>query len=491
MFERYTEKARRVIFFARYEASRFGSPYIETEHLLLGLLRENHRLLRSQATFESIRNQIEGRTPLREATSTSVDLPLSQECKRVLAYAVEEAERLSHKHIGTEHLLLGLLRADKSFAAEILHERGVRLSTAREQFSRAQTVEAPARRPKATSLLAELSRDLTQAARDNELEPLIDREQELESAIRTLTRRTRNNLILVGERGVGKRSLVQGIAQRISAARVPAQLEHKRLLAVDFSPTLAVTGDIERLEARVVGVLKDLNEAADLIIYIENLVIHAGGKTSFNAANLLKPLITEGKIQCIIAATPGEWLKVKEEEPWLGEHFNAVEIQPPDAATALKVLEAIKPRYEQFHAVVYSADALQSAIQLSQRYIPDRFLPDKAIDLLDEAGASVVTAASGLPADLAEAQNQVRAAMNKMENAIATHEFEKAKVYSDEEHALRETVRRLRANYKLDTATAVNVDDIEAVVARMTGIPIATIQEGRSRGDPGGPGGES
>jgi ATP-dependent Clp protease ATP-binding subunit ClpC len=490
MFERYTEKVRRVIFFARYEASQIGSPYIETEHLLLGLVREDHaltnRFTRSQATLESIRNQIEGHTALREKISVSVDLPLSQECKRVLAYSAEEAERLGHKHIGTEHLLLGLLREDKSFAAEILHERGIQLSTVREQLSRAQTVDAPAGQPKATSLLAELSRDLTQAARDIELEPLIDREQELESAIRTLSRRTKNNLVLVGERGVGKRSLVHGMAQLIAAGSVPAQLEHKRLLAVDFSPMLAVIGGGERLEARVKEVLKELNEAADLIIYIENPIIHGGGQTSLNAADLLKPLLTEGEIQCITAATPGEWLKMKEGEPWLGEHFNTVEIQPPDEATALKVLAAIKPRYEQFHAVVYPAEALQSAVQLSQLYIPDRCLPDKAIDLLDEAGAAVVTTASGLPKDLVEAQNQVRVMVNKMENAIASHELENARLYSDEERALRETVSRLRAKYNLDPASTVTVDDVEAVVARMTGIPIATIRAARNSGGKGG-----
>ena len=208
MFERYTEKARRVIFFARYEASQFGSPFIETEHLLLGLLREDkaltNRFLRSHASIESIRKQIEGRTPIREKVSTSVDLPLSQECKRVLAYAAEEAERLAHKHIGTEHLLLGLLREDKSFAAEILHERGLRLSTLREELSRVQNDKAATARPKETSLLGEFSRDLTQAAMENQLDPLVGREAELERVVQILCRRTKNNPVLIGEPGRGK-----------------------------------------------------------------------------------------------------------------------------------------------------------------------------------------------------------------------------------------------------------------------------------------------
>jgi ATP-dependent Clp protease ATP-binding subunit ClpC len=486
MFERYTEKARRVIFFARYEASQFGSPYIETEHLLLGLLREDHalanRFLRAHTSVETIRRQIEERTTARDKTSTSVDLPLSQECKRVLAYSADEAERLSHRHIGTEHLLLGLLREDKSFAAEILHERGLRLSKVREELMGTKSQRVPESRAPATSLLAELSRDLTQAALDNEFEPLIEREHELESAIRALSRRTRNNVILVGERGVGKRSIVHGIAQRMVSGSVPAQLEGKRLLAVDLAPTLAVTGGGEQLEARVIGVLKELNEPANLIVYIEDLVIQAGGRTLLNAADLLKPLLTEGEIQCIAATTPDEWRQWKEDERWLREQFNAVKVEPPNEATALKVLAAVIPRYEHFHAVVYTAETLHYAVRLSQLYIKDRFLPDKAIDLLDEAGAAVAMGASGLPEDLAEAQKQARVARSKMENSIANHEFEKARVYSDEERAIRENVRRLRAKYNLTPASAVTVDDIEAAVAHLTGVPIATIRQERSGG---------
>src|SRR3982750_1345964 len=245
MFERYTEKARRVIFFARYEASQFGSPYIETEHLLLGLLREDkalaNRFLRSHAAVDSIRKQIEGHATIREKVSTSVDLPLSHECKRVLAYGAEEAERLNHKHIGTEHLLLGLLREEKCFAAEILHERGLRLSTIREELARSQSEKAQPQRQRESSLLAEFSRDLTQSAMDTKLDPLVGRESELERVVQILCRRTKNNPVLIGEPGVGKTAIVEGLGQRISDGDVPSFLADKRILALDLSLIVAGT----------------------------------------------------------------------------------------------------------------------------------------------------------------------------------------------------------------------------------------------------------
>ncbi len=498
MFERYTEKARRVIFFARYEASQFGSPYIETEHLLLGLLREDkaltNRFLRSHASVESIRKQIEGHTTIREKVSTSVDLPLSNECKRVLAYAAEEAERLSHKHIGTEHLLLGLLREEKCFAAEILHERGLKLLTIREELSRATQEKAPQGSTQGrsreggtgsnreASLLSEFSRDLTQVAMDNQLDPLVGRDGELERVIQILCRRTKNNPVLIGEPGVGKTAIVEGLAQRIADGEVPSFLADKRVLALDLSLIVAGTKYRGQFEERLKTIMKELMENQNCIIFIDELhtLVGAGSaEGSLDAANILKPALSRGEIQCIGATTPGEFRKSIEKDRSLERRFQAVKVPPPNEEDAIKIIMGIKDRYEKFHAVSYTDDAIEFAVSHSNRYIPDRFLPDKAIDLIDEAGARVKLRQTSLPEEITEVQKRIKFIVHRMENAIANHEFEKARFYSDEERKERENLRALRDKYHLDDSTAgiVGREDIEDVVSRWTGVPVFSIKE--------------
>ena len=490
MFERYTEKARRVIFFARYEASQFGSPYIETEHLLLGLLREDkaltNRFLRSHASVESIRKQIEGHTTIREKVSTSVDLPLSNECKRVLAYAAEEAERLSHKHIGTEHLLLGLLREEKCFAAEILHERGLRLSTIREELARTTQEKAAPQRQRESSLLSEFSRDLTQAAMDSQLDPLVGREQEVERVIQILCRRTKNNPVLIGEPGVGKTAIVEGLAQRISDGEVPSFLSDKRILALDLSLIVAGTKYRGQFEERLKTIMKELMESQNSIIFIDELhtLVGAGSaEGSLDAANILKPALSRGEIQCIGATTPGEYRKGIEKDRSLERRFQSVKVPPPSEDDAIKIIGGIKDRYEKFHAVTYTDDSVHYAVHHSNRYIPDRFLPDKAIDLIDEAGARVKLRQTSLPEEITEVQKRIKFIVHRMENAIANHEFEKARFYSDEERKERDNLRVLREKYHLDESATgvVTREDIEDVVSRWTGVPVTSIKEEESK----------
>ena len=486
MFERYTEKARRVIFFARYEASQYGSPYIETEHLLLGLMREDkalaNRFLRSHGSIESIRKEIEQRITIRERISTSVEVPLSQESKRILNFATEEAERLGHRHVGTEHLLLGILREEKCFGAEILQERGLRLSTLREELARSAGEKAPAARPKETSLLAEFSRDLTQAALEGQLDPLVGRERELERVIQILCRRTKNNPVLIGEPGVGKTAIVEGLAQRISDSDVPPFLADKRILSLDLSLIVAGTKYRGQFEERLKTIMKELMESQNSIVFIDELhtLVGAGSaEGSLDAANILKPALSRGEIQCIGATTPGEYRKSVEKDRSLERRFQAVKVGAPSEDEAIQVLEGVRERYEKFHAVSYTDEAIRYAVYLSSRYIPDRFLPDKAIDLVDEAGARVKLRQATLPDEVAEVQKRVKFITHRMETAIANHEFEKARFYSEEERKEKENLRTVRERLKLDDTNTgiVTREDIEDVVARWTGIAVNSIKE--------------
>ncbi len=486
MFERYTEKARRVIFFARYEATQYGSPYIETEHLLLGLLREDkalaNRFLRAHGSIESIRKEIEQRITIRERISTSVEVPLSQECHRILKYAAEEADRLNHKHVGTEHLLLGILREEKCFGSELLQERGLRLSTLREEMARAAGEKVAVNRPKETSLLAEFSRDLTQAAMEGQLDPLVGRERELERAIQILCRRTKNNPVLIGEPGVGKTAIVEGLAQRIADGDVPPFLADKRILSLDLSLIVAGTKYRGQFEERLKTIMKELMESQNSVIFIDELhtLVGAGSaEGSLDAANILKPALSRGEIQCIGATTPSEYRKSVERDRSLERRFQSIKVSAPSEDEAIRVLQGVRERYEKFHAVTYTEEALHYAVYLSNRYIPDRFLPDKAIDLIDEAGARVKLRQSMLPEEITEVQKRIKFITHRMETAIANHEFEKARFYSEEERKEREHLQALREKLKIDDSVSgvVTREDIEEVVARWTGVEVTAIKE--------------
>src|SRR6202051_4702474 len=487
MFERYTEKARRVIFFARYEASQFGAPAIEPEHLLLGLMREDKTLTgrffpRAQVSIESIRKEIEGRTLLREKISTSVELPLAPETKRVLHYAHEESDRLQHRHIGTEHLLLGLLREERSMAAEILYERGLRLNAVRDEIARQTGAEARSSQKKDTPHLVEFSRDLTEDAANDKLDPLIGREAEIERVVQILCRRTKNNPVLIGEPGVGKTAIVEGLAQRIVRGEVPSFLENKRILSLDLSLIVAGTKYRRQFEERLKQIMRELVENPQYIVFIDELhtLVGAGSaEGSLDAANILKPALSRGEIQCIGATTPAEFRKSIEKDRSLERRFQSVKVPPPTETEAIAILDGVRERYESFHQVSYTDEAIETAVYLSNRYIPDRFLPDKAIDLIDEAGARVKLRQTSLPEEITEVQKRIKFIVHRMDSAIANHEFEKARFYSDEERKERENLRTLREKYHLDDSAAgiVGREDIEDVVSRWTGVPITSIKE--------------
>jgi len=491
MFERYTERARRVLFFARYEATQLGSTSIETEHLLLGLIREGKGLTsrifaRSHLSLDSIRKEIEGRTVFREKVSTSVEIPFSAETKRVLQYAAEEADRLLHTYIGTEHLLLGILREERSVAASILYEKGMRLASVREDIVQLLNEKTAPARPKETPLLAEFSRDLTDAAVKNQLDPLVGRDVELERVQQVLCRRTKNNAVLIGEPGVGKTAIVEGLAQKIVCGDVPHFLADKRVLALDISLIVAGTKYRGQFEERLKAIMKELTENPNIIVFIDELhtLVGAGSaEGSLDAANILKPALSRGEIRCIGATTPAEYRKYIEKDRSLERRFQAIKVDPPSEKETIQVLMGVKDRYESFHHVEYTTEAIEAAVYQSSRYITDRFLPDKAIDLIDEAGARAKLREAESAHDVADAARNLRLPIEPVD-PVADRSGEKAWLYRAEaEFPGREPVQYVRDRMDVKSGAsriAIGKQEIDEVVSKWTGVPLTSVNEDES-----------
>lgn len=482
MFERYTEKARRMIFFARYEASQLGSPYIETEHLLLGFLREDKTLtsqiLHGPDSVQSVRREIEAKTTIRENGEAPVDIPLSNESKRALAYGAEEAERLSHKHIGTEHLLLGLLREEKCLAAQILHERGVRVTLVRELLHRhaGPSEDASGSGPS----LPQFTVDLMQKAAGGQLGPLIGREDELGRLIQVLGRASKKNAVLLGGRGVGRTTIVHGLARQIAEQNVPAFLQERKILALD----LAGMSTSRRYPMRdfIQGPIAEFMASPQTIFFIDELhsLLTAPPKEAWLApAEIVKSALLEGRVQCISLATPEESRMALERHPWLDRCFTAVEVSEPGEQEAVAVLQALKEGFEKHHSVSYSDEVIHQAVRYAKLCIRDRFLPDKAVDLIDEAGSFVKAKTVDVPGAILEWRKKVRLIVKHMENAIANHQFEKARFYSDEEHKARMELDALCAKHNLaqSAPTAVTREALEEAVAHWTGQNVEDIRK--------------
>jgi ATP-dependent Clp protease ATP-binding subunit ClpC len=486
MFEKYNEKARRALFFARYEASKLGSRVIESEHILLGVLREGEEIIkeifsRFNVKPEQIRREVEGDRLFVDRISSSAELPLSEESKKILAYAAHEAESMLHQYVGTEHLLIGILRVESSTAARILTAKGLNVYGVREETISILKEREADKQKKELPFLAEYARDLTAMAHSAQFDPLIGREKEVERIIQILSRRTKNNPILLGEPGVGKTAIVEGLAQRIVDGNVPLFIANKRILSLDLSLIVAGTKYRGQFEERLKGIIKELKENTDIIIFIDEIhsLIGAGSaEGSLDAANILKPALSRGEISCVGATTIREYRRYIEKDRSLLRRFQAINVAPPNELETLQILEGVKERYENFHKVKYSDTAIRSAVYQSNRYITDRFFPDKAIDILDEAGAKVKLRRVADTQNLRRLESEIRSIVKEMKKAISDKDFEKAVFLREREIELKEEVERFKQERDTvgEELMEVTKRDVEEIISSWTDIPVTSIE---------------
>ncbi|MBN2134447.1 MAG: ATP-dependent Clp protease ATP-binding subunit [Acidobacteria bacterium] len=488
MFENYSEKARRVLFFSRYEASQMGNDRIEMEHILLGLLRENQGVVGKiisdlNIDMKEIRRFIyEKRDDIKPPIANKVDLPLSSEAKRVLVQAHKEAELLNSRFVGPEHILLSLLLNDDFIGYEFLEDNGLTYDYVKDELSTQKPFKEKGKTKKKLSLIREFSRDLTELAKKDQLDPLIGRERELRRAIQTLCRRIKNNPVLIGEPGIGKTAIVEGLAQKIVQGDVPSYLYDKKIVSLDLSSVVAGTKYRGQFEERLKAIIKELVNTDEVILFIDEIhtLIGAGSaEGSLDAAGILKPALSRGEIKCIGATTPKEYRKFIEKDRALERRFQAIILDPPDNNEAIRILEGIKERYENFHNVAYTDDAVKYSVLHSSRYIPDRYLPDKAIDILDEAGSRVKLSSLPEASKVKELEEQINDYLKKIKTALEEKDIKTATMLREKEQELRALQREIRngtGEFQRESL-GVSRDDIEQVISDWTGIPITVVSQ--------------
>ncbi len=497
MFERFTEKAIKVIMLAQEEARRLGHNFVGTEQILLGLIGEGTgvaaKVLKTMGVnLKDARIEVE-KIIGRGSGFVAVEIPFTPRAKRVLELSLEEARQLGHNYIGTEHLLLGLIREGEGVAARVLENLGVDLTKVRTQVIRmlGETAEVTAGggggRTK-TPTLDEFGANLTQMAAEGKLDPVVGRQKEIERVIQILGRRTKNNPVLIGEPGVGKTAIAEGLAQRIANNDIPDILEDKRVVTLDIGLLVAGTKYRGEFEERLKKIMDEIRSCQNVILVIDEVhtLIGAGAaEGAIDAANILKPALARGELQCIGATTLDEYRKHIERDAALERRFQPVMVGEPTVDETIEILFGLRERYEQHHKLKITDESLEAAAKLSDRYISDRFLPDKAIDLMDEAGSRVRLINSQLPPAAKELDKELRKVLKEKDEAVRSQDFDRAGELRDREMEIKAEIRAIASNKKADetgedTSPMVTEEDIAHIVASWTGVPVNKLTESES-----------
>ncbi|PKG24521.1 ATP-dependent protease ATP-binding subunit ClpC [Niallia nealsonii] len=492
MFGRFTERAQKVLALSQEEAIRLGHNNIGTEHILLGLVREGEgiaakALLALGLGPEKIQEEVENL--IGRGQDASQTIHYTPRAKKVIELSMDEARKLGHSYVGTEHILLGLIREGEGVAARVLNNLGVSLNKARQQVlqllgsSESSSHQGGSAASANTPTLDSLARDLTAIAREGSLDPVIGRSKEIQRVIEVLSRRTKNNPVLIGEPGVGKTAIAEGLAQQIVQNEVPEILRDKRVMTLDMGTVVAGTKYRGEFEDRLKKVMDEIRQAGNIILFIDELhtLIGAGGaEGAIDASNILKPSLARGELQCIGATTLDEYRKYIEKDAALERRFQPITVDEPTAEESVQILKGLRDRYEAHHRVSITDEAIEAAVKLSDRYISDRFLPDKAIDLIDEAGSKVRLRSYTTPPNLKELEVKLEEVRKEKDASVQSQEFEKAASLRDTEQRLREQLEETKKNWKEKQGqenSEVTVEDIASVVASWTGIPVSKLAQ--------------
>ena len=497
MFGKFTERAQKVLALSQEEAMRLRHKNIGTEHILLGLVREGEGIAAKalkELGLEVKTIQVEVEKLIGKGEQAVQTIHYTPRAKKVVELSQDEARKLGHPYVGTEHILLGLIREGEGVAARVLHNLDVNLNKARQQVlqllgtSESQGSQQSRGRSSnaSTSTLDSLAKDLTASAREGKVDPVIGRDEEIDRIIQILSRRTKNNPVLIGDPGVGKTSVVEGLAQKIVSNEVPETLSNKRVMTLDMGTVVAGTKYRGEFEDRLKKVMEEIRNAGNVIIFIDELhtLIGAGGaEGAIDASNILKPALSRGEIQCVGATTMDEYRKYIEKDAALERRFQPIQVEEPSLEETVQILHGLNDRYEAHHRVTITDEAIRAAAELSNRYITDRFLPDKAIDLIDESGSKVRLRSYTIPPNLKELEKELEEVKKEKDSAVLSQEFEKAASYRDQEQKLREKLETTKNKWKEEQGQedlSVTEEDIAAVVSSWTGIPVVKLTKDES-----------